>query len=62
MQDNVFDGNTLSALKRLKNAIEKSSRIAVLTGAGVSVPSGIPDFAVQRACILQASANTERKT
>lgn len=44
MQDNVFDDDTLSALKRLKNAIEKSSRIAVLTGAGVSVPSGIPDF------------------
>lgn len=44
MQDNVFDDNTLSALKRLKNAIEKSSSIAVLTGAGVSVPSGIPDF------------------
>ena len=44
MQDNVFDDKTLSALNRLKNAIEKSSRIAVLTGAGVSVPSGIPDF------------------
>ena len=32
------------ALSDLKSAIEKSNRIVVLTGAGASVPSGIPDF------------------
>lgn len=32
------------ALCALKTAIENSRRIVVLTGAGVSVPSGIPDF------------------
>ena len=44
MQQNDFDLKTKTALNELKNAIEQSSRIAVLTGAGVSVPSGIPDF------------------
>lgn len=28
----------------LKNLIEKSNKICVFTGAGISVPSGIPDF------------------
>lgn len=39
-----FDQNTLEKLNDLKVAIEKSCKIAVLTGAGISVPSGIPDF------------------
>jgi NAD-dependent deacetylase len=33
-----------SALQNLATAINKSSRIASLTGAGISVASGIPDF------------------
>lgn len=40
----VFDKNALDKLAELKSAIEKSSRIVVLTGAGASAPSGIPDF------------------
>lgn len=39
-----FDKNTLEKLRELKERIEQSSSIAVLTGAGISVPSGIPDF------------------
>ena len=31
-------------IQRLKDAIARSNRIVVLTGAGISVPSGIPDF------------------
>ena len=31
-------------IKKLKNIIENSSRICVFTGAGISCPSGIPDF------------------
>ena len=41
---NEFSDRTLAALNDLKAAIEKSRRIVVLTGAGASVPSGIPDF------------------
>ncbi len=39
-----FVNMDIKALTDLKSAIEKSNRIAVLTGAGASVPSGIPDF------------------
>ena len=31
-------------VERLKNAIQVAKNIVVLTGAGISVPSGIPDF------------------
>ena len=31
-------------IKKLKDIIENSSRICVFTGAGISCPSGIPDF------------------
>jgi len=31
-------------ISKLKEMIDSSSRIVVLTGAGISVPSGIPDF------------------
>ena len=31
-------------IKKLKEIIEKSNRICVFTGAGISCPSGIPDF------------------
>lgn len=31
-------------IKKLKNIIEESRRICVFTGAGISCPSGIPDF------------------
>ena len=31
-------------IQKLKEAIATSNRIVVLTGAGISVPSGIPDF------------------
>ena len=41
---NGFSDRTLAALNDLKAAIETSRRIVVLTGAGASVPSGIPDF------------------
>jgi len=41
---NEFSDRTIAALNDLKAAIEKSRRIVVLTGAGASVPSGIPDF------------------
>ena len=41
---NEFSDRTLAALNDLKAAIETSRRIVVLTGAGASVPSGIPDF------------------
>lgn len=40
----MFDKIANEKLLDLKVAIEKSSKIVVLTGAGVSVPSGIPDF------------------
>ena len=33
-----------SNIQKLKEAIDKSHNIVVLTGAGISVPSGIPDF------------------
>ncbi len=35
---------TLVALNDLKDAIKSHDRIVVLSGAGISVPSGIPDF------------------
>ncbi len=34
----------MGALTRAKEAIEQAERIAVLTGAGISAPSGIPTF------------------
>lgn len=39
-----YSEQTLSALTDLKEAIESHNRIVVLSGAGISVPSGIPDF------------------
>lgn len=41
---NKMENGNLKALSKLKTAIENSHRIVVLTGAGASVPSGIPDF------------------
>lgn len=35
---------TESAIKRARAAIHTASRIVALTGAGISTPSGIPDF------------------
>lgn len=32
------------SVEKLREAIEKASRICVFTGAGISCPSGIPDF------------------
>lgn len=32
------------SVEKLRKAIEKASRICVFTGAGISCPSGIPDF------------------
>lgn len=40
----TFSNETATSLDALKKAIENSRRIVVLTGAGASVPSGIPDF------------------
>lgn len=40
----TFSNETAASLDALKKAIENSRRIVVLTGAGASVPSGIPDF------------------
>ncbi len=37
-------GDNLANTQKLKDAIARSNRIVVLTGAGISVPSGIPDF------------------
>lgn len=37
-------GDNLANIQKLKDAIARSNRIVVLTGAGISVPSGIPDF------------------
>ena len=38
------DERTLATLEQLKEAIRTHNRIVVLSGAGISVPSGIPDF------------------
>lgn len=38
------DGRTLATLEQLKEAIKTHNKIVVLSGAGISVPSGIPDF------------------
>lgn len=35
---------TEEKIKKLKELIDKSNKIVVLTGAGVSTDSGIPDF------------------
>ena len=40
----TFSNETAASLDALKKAIENSRRSGVLTGAGASVPSGIPDF------------------
>lgn len=40
----IFDANTNIALEKLAAAIRSHNRIVVLSGAGISVPSGIPDF------------------
>lgn len=37
-------GETLTAESRLSEAIEAAGKILVFTGAGISTPSGIPDF------------------
>ena len=34
----------LDKIEELKKIIDKSKDICVFTGAGISVPSGIPDF------------------
>lgn len=34
----------MDSYEKLKNIIRQSKRIVVFTGAGISVPSGIPDF------------------
>jgi NAD-dependent deacetylase len=34
----------LERILELKNEIEKAEKICVFTGAGISCPSGIPDF------------------
>ena len=34
----------LEKIKKIKEAIDNSNNIVVFTGAGISVPSGIPDF------------------
>ena len=36
--------NETCKIKELKKIIDKSKRIVLFTGAGISVPSGIPDF------------------
>ncbi len=38
------DERTLATLEELKEAIRTHDKIVVLSGAGISVPSGIPDF------------------
>lgn len=38
------DERTLAMLEELKEAIRTHDKIVVLSGAGISVPSGIPDF------------------
>lgn len=35
---------SVDKIRKIKDLIEKSSNIVVFTGAGISVPSGIPDF------------------
>lgn len=54
---NEMENGNLKALNELKSAIEKSNRIVVLTGAGASVPSGIPTFAVRTACMPRPLEN-----
>lgn len=39
-----MDKGTLESVQRLKQAIAAHHNIVVLSGAGISVPSGIPDF------------------
>lgn len=34
----------MDKIKEIKNLIDENNRIVVFTGAGISVPSGIPDF------------------
>ncbi len=39
-----FEKSTVEKLELLADAIKKSHDVVVLSGAGISVPSGIPDF------------------
>ncbi len=39
-----MDGNLTSAVEELADAIASAETVVALTGAGISVPSGIPDF------------------
>ena len=42
---NIIRGNNMEEkIKELKELIDKSNKIVVFTGAGVSTESGIPDF------------------
>lgn len=44
MNENIFDAQTQTAIENLRLAIRNHRSIVVLSGAGISVPSGIPDF------------------
>lgn len=39
-------------MNKLNEALKKAERIVFLTGAGVSVPSGIPDYRSKTAYML----------
>lgn len=41
---NTFDSATISKLDELVGILSNAKRIVAMTGAGISVPSGIPDF------------------
>lgn len=55
------DERTLATLEQLKEAIRTHNRIVVLSGAGISVPSGIPDFRSAHGRIPPSTAISMRK-
>ena len=50
-------GEKMEKIELLKEAIKKAQNICVFTGAGISCPSGIPDFRSADGLYNQASGN-----
>ena len=55
-----FSGQTLEAIEYAAELIRNARHVVILTGAGVSTPSGIPDFRSEDTACLRAAQESCR--